>query len=373
MKKSGKEIIVHYLTKALLENGFVLLPGGGVFYLQRYPARIDNKAESIVPPGYVVDFVPSTYIADYFLAYYIAEKTNSNFHFWNRELKALGEELNNLESGEQFDLLELGVLEKDAAGNLHYESHGLKGIKGFNTLEVLPCKPIPLHYKTEKSVSEHESSAPGPPPISKKKEIAKKNSRLSILGWFLVILAAILLSSIIYDRCGAVVVDDIIDPPPHISEDRFNQPPEKLYVDSFQKEDSNGLDQNYQNSEDYEYIEKEEYHDEHLDSDTFLEDADENEKFNEDVYHYEESGEAGNDYLMVSGRCIIVTGSFSNQVNIARQSQLLENLGYSVYTENIGNLTRVGVLVNCDQDVLYSELDNLRANVEAASWIMENN
>ncbi|TVQ44961.1 MAG: hypothetical protein EA362_09320 [Saprospirales bacterium] len=379
MKEPGKEIIAHYLIKALLENGFVLLPGSGVLYLQRYPARIVNQTESIVPPGYTVDFVPSTYVADYFLSYYIAENTKTSFHFWNDKLKSLGEEINNLKTGEQYNLGGLGFFKKDDSGSLQYESNGLNGLMGCNTLEVLSCKPIPLHYKKEKFVSKEEIPTVEPSPISEKIVTKKKKGRLGLFGWFLIILAAVLFSSLIYDRCNHVLVDENIAPPPHIDQDRFNKPPDKLYVDSFQKEDSNSLDEDYRMSEGDYPLDNKDYPEDYFDSDTFYEEGIDNELFEEEskrleeVEETEEVEEIEMDYLVVSGRCIIVTGSFSNQNNINNQSQLLENLGYSVYTENIGSLTRVGVLIDCNHDVLYSELDYLRTNVEVASWIMENN
>jgi hypothetical protein len=360
---------------ALLENGFVLLPGSGVFYLLRYPARIDNGLESISPPGFTVDFVPSTYISDYYLAYFIAEKSSGDFHFWNEKLKEYSKEISQIEIGGRFNMEQLGFFYKDDSGKLHYESNGLEDIIGLNSLAVLPCKPLPLHFKAEnKAPSEEEVAKSQSQPVVIKNE-QKNRKKLSALGWFLLILGAVLLFALLYDRCSVSNLVEI-DPPPHISQDRFNQPPDKLYVDSFQKEDSNKFEN--------EYYQFEEGQDSDID---FYDDAAENNEYESSAFEQEqepisedeptssdsETIASENDYVIVSGRCVIITGSFSRDSNIKNQRTRLENLGYSVYTENIGNLTRVGVLVDCKEANLKSELSYIRANIESAAWIMEEN
>jgi cell division septation protein DedD len=72
--------------------------------------------------------------------------------------------------------------------------------------------------------------------------------------------------------------------------------------------------------------------------------------------------------------CVIVTGSFSKSTNIAKMVKHLQSKGYKVYTENLGELTRVGVEHTCSAGSnIDSIVETIKSQINSDAWILENN
>lgn len=71
--------------------------------------------------------------------------------------------------------------------------------------------------------------------------------------------------------------------------------------------------------------------------------------------------------------CKIITGSFSREDNTNARKELLEQLGYSVFIEKNGNMTRVGVFVSCENNIIQKELNTLRSKVASSAWVLKEN
>ena len=90
-----------------------------------------------------------------------------------------------------------------------------------------------------------------------------------------------------------------------------------------------------------------------------------------------EEGEATNE--ITSGglsTCVIITGVFSEYRNVNSMESILENRGYSVYTEEYGPYTRIGFEYDCSNSSetdLDDYLRNIRATIPTAhkAWYLE--
>lgn len=72
--------------------------------------------------------------------------------------------------------------------------------------------------------------------------------------------------------------------------------------------------------------------------------------------------------------CIIITGSFKKNRNVLKMQRNLETLGYKTFTEvNIdGNLTRVGIQFDCQNEDLRDYIHDIRRNIKGAkkAWYL---
>jgi cell division septation protein DedD len=68
--------------------------------------------------------------------------------------------------------------------------------------------------------------------------------------------------------------------------------------------------------------------------------------------------------------CVVVTGAFAKSTNTVRMIRQLQAKGYKVYTEEIGDLTRVGILYQCTatNDSLVEKVKN---QVNKDAWILK--
>jgi cell division septation protein DedD len=72
--------------------------------------------------------------------------------------------------------------------------------------------------------------------------------------------------------------------------------------------------------------------------------------------------------------CVIVTGSFSKSTNTVKMVKHLQSKGYKVYTESLGELTRVGVVHQCTAGSnIDSIVETIKNQINSDAWILENN
>jgi len=69
-------------------------------------------------------------------------------------------------------------------------------------------------------------------------------------------------------------------------------------------------------------------------------------------------------------KCIIITGSFSNQKYESKmRSTLIEN-GYQPYSENNNGITRVGIQFDCESQDPLAYLDEVRNTIDKKAWFL---
>jgi cell division septation protein DedD len=79
-----------------------------------------------------------------------------------------------------------------------------------------------------------------------------------------------------------------------------------------------------------------------------------------------------NEISKVTGKaCAVITGSFKTSVYAMKMVKKLQKLGYKVYTEEKGSMTRVGLLYDCTKMNADSLLKDVRSKVDTTSWILE--
>ena len=73
---------------------------------------------------------------------------------------------------------------------------------------------------------------------------------------------------------------------------------------------------------------------------------------------------------IATGECLVVVGAFSVAGNTERMVSRLQAMGYTTLTNPRGQLTQVGVPVDCKANNLQVVLDFLRRNVEQEAWVL---
>lgn len=158
-------MIPQFLSELLLRFDSVILPGLGLFQLKNVPASIDG--DIILPPGKILLFDPTVKNNDGVLANYFSEKNKVSFFDACEQIldfvEKIQKELNN---GDDVNLEKIGVLKKNASGNLIFtadtsvdyniDSFGLTSITvALHSNKVKEIKTIsdnkePLHVKKKK-------------------------------------------------------------------------------------------------------------------------------------------------------------------------------------------------------------------------------
>ena len=81
---------------------------------------------------------------------------------------------------------------------------------------------------------------------------------------------------------------------------------------------------------------------------------------------------ADNSSSLFSNKCIIITGSFSNPINEIRMKNVIRQLGYDVFYQNIGNLVRVGLELECNDLDFAVQLQQIRQETKSPeAWYLE--
>jgi hypothetical protein len=68
--------------------------------------------------------------------------------------------------------------------------------------------------------------------------------------------------------------------------------------------------------------------------------------------------------------CVIIVGAFSNEKNTQQMKTLLATANYNVFTQDAGQLTRVGLYTHCEPSKILKELRQVRKEIEAEAWIL---
>ncbi len=372
-----RELLFQQLYALLLERHHIALPGLGLFMLKNYPARIDPRSDKIYPPGRAVEFLEAPGISDYYVAFFVSTRLEGDFQSWQQEIKQVADEAKNLPVDGQMSLGKLGSISKTNRG-LELVKSAEGAVSPLNQLPVLECKAVAAikpssvtaaenPQKTEQqqiASQESKSSAPGAA-----KTVAKKvNWRFWVS---LLLLALLLFFMFFYLGREESAPDQEYEMPPHISDQRLNQPPDQHYVDTFENDtfedrrEDPPVYRDFDNDETNDFPEdteeKYEPQDEEVpeeEPDEWIESVPESER--NQTYQEEESE-----------KCVIITGAFSNMSNVREMTRKLQDMGYAVYSEDIGNLTRVGAVIDCHEDQLQTHLMNLQANLEPGAWILE--
>ncbi len=71
-------------------------------------------------------------------------------------------------------------------------------------------------------------------------------------------------------------------------------------------------------------------------------------------------------------RCIIITGAYRSELYKNIMIQKIEDLGYNVFIQDINGLIRVGIEFECTDATLTEMLEKIRSTIEKNAWHLEN-
>ncbi|TVR89599.1 MAG: SPOR domain-containing protein [Saprospirales bacterium] len=372
-----RDLLFHQLYALLLQRQHIALPGLGLFMLKNYPARIDPRNDKIYPPGRAVEFLEAPGISDFYAAFFVSTSLDGGFQFWQREIEQLADEAKKLPVDGQLSLGKLGSIKRTNKG-VELAKSPEEIINTLNQLPVIECKTVAVIKPSIVTSSESLKSSKSQPidrqePNSSVRGAVK--SRTGKVNWRfwvgLLLLAVMLFLMLFYMGRDESAPDQEYEMPPHISDQRLNQPPDKFYVDTFENDtfedrrqdppvyrDFDNDESNYLPEDPGEQYEPEEYEEPEVEADEWIESVPESEM--NQTYREEDTE-----------KCVIVTGAFSSMSNVREMTRKLQDMGYAVYSEDIGNLTRVGAVIDCHEDQLETHLMNLQANLEPGAWILE--
>lgn len=142
------------LTSYLLQNKSISIPGLGSMYIERIPAQTDFVNKRILPPDYHFRFDKYFDAPDKEFFTYLAQQMNKAdyeaikwYNEWAYDLR------NKIREGEEVEWKNVGVLKKDAGGDIIFEAAG-----AIDTLhEPAPAnRVIHSHAQHTMLVGDHE-------------------------------------------------------------------------------------------------------------------------------------------------------------------------------------------------------------------------
>lgn len=110
-----------YIHELLLENDTVIIPGLGAFISEYKPAEINDESGEITPPSKSISFTTQIRNNDGLLVGHVAEKSRiSHFDALKKIEKERENILYKLDSGEEFEIKEVGVLSSSDSGEIQF-------------------------------------------------------------------------------------------------------------------------------------------------------------------------------------------------------------------------------------------------------------
>ncbi len=372
-----RDLLFQQLYALLLERQHIALPGLGLFMLKNYPARIDPRNDKIYPPGKAVEFLEAPGISDYYAAFFVSTRLEGDFQSWQREIEQLADEVKNLPADGQMTLGKLGSISKTKRG-LELARSAEGAVNSLNQLQVLECKVVAAIKPSGSASTESPKSSESQPIVGhepKPSAPGASNTGIKKVNWRfwvgLLLLAVMLFLMLFYMGRDESTPDQEYEMPPHITDQRLNQPPDQFYVDTFENDTFEDRRQDPPVYRDFDNDESNDFPEDTGEQYETEEDEEPEEEADEWIESVPESEMNLDLQEEDTEMCVIVTGAFSSMSNVREMTRKLQDMGYAVYSEDIGNLTRVGAVIDCNEDQLETHLMNLQANLEPGAWILE--
>lgn len=322
----------------LYERDSLIIPDLGGFVSKYQPATIDHVQGLIHPPSKKLRFNKNLMINDGVLIAYLqntlemsvkeAKKTIEDFVSRTREM---------LDNREIVLFPGVGRLYKDYENNLQF----LQDNTNYNTqvygLPTLQYYPILRSRPTNgQMVSDIDNGQPAAARSFDYRRVA--NAIIPV-----VLIAMITIGALIYANRNQNNGGDSIQTLP-IAESRINQKPgtgEELSI-------FKGITEQLQDTPEEE-----------------LANASEEDLFEEST-NLEDSGS-----VPAFKECVIIVGAFSKKTGVEKRAKDIVDLGYSVYQDKKGKLTRVGIQFTYQHDIeIREKLEAMRDNFDNRAWVL---
>lgn len=364
------------IEKCLLLKGRFVLPHWGILNVHSTSASIRQDSAKIHPPSEEISFLDLPDISKNEL-----EKELQQFVFSEQiDSSLLAQKIDELalskkESG-FWDLGRLGVFRQSSEGVV-WESASPASWSLLNDLPEITL-PYPITPVADTTAVANDADSPagesGEKVVSPAARKKKKTSTLTILLLVLVALGlAFLIAAGVYWYSSSqeqLTMDDI-----PASTNRVNVHPDKLKesytltADTASESDSSPsfeLSHRVKSDSKQETTAVEDEPTEEVEPDysSFDNEPREDSKADDAATGLEESSEDEN------LSCVIIVGAFSNERNTRQMKDYLSKANYTVFTQNAGQLTRVGLYTHCEPSKILKELREVRKEIEAGAWIL---
>ncbi len=366
------------INEKLAVLGRVDLPGIGSIKVSRASAKVDYHEGVIEPPEGYLEFEGNTSALD---AFYFCDSEDSIYGDANNS--GVYQEINRyFEKQEPYIIPEVGRLEKIGDDIIFEQDDESCHIESFRVLK--PVQFVPL---TSGADFVKKSTTP-------KRPLNGTKSSFSWKLWVALILillnVGLLFYALNYNTFSSGSKVSV-----NLPEDRLNIRPMEDQVDdevdsvteeySADEWDAAG-EQDEEDATDAKDTQEEDTIDTSADFQSYtmpeiVEDDPVIDEAINDEYNREETGQIKNIESEALGlarllelntkgeTCALVLGAFGNAQNITNMQQDLESKGFRVYTQEIGELTRVGVYVPCRSG---SEAVSLgRQVIESGAWLLK--
>lgn len=356
------EKVPYYILDLLQQVPSVVVPGLGRFDAIFHPAVVDISRSQIRPPRIEPGFTVEAYEAEEILPTYMHYVSGVEITDAQASIRDFVRQVHqHLSNGQPYTIDKFGTFSKSTSDILHFtpdwdafnlsftglDAIDLEYVKdqpsshtdtqhADNADEAMPSasettyEPQPENYwVTDKEVIEPEiiSEVPSPSPST---VISDSTSRL----WWTILTTALVLITIL---CVYLAWDIFSN------RDRINQ-----YI-------AITNDSIATNSPDIVFVDTLEFIEEPIPEDT--------PQITEPVVEPEPEPET------ITNPCYVVVGAFSNESNVIKMEQRLEELGYSSKKITGSSLTRVAIITSCDQTALQKTLNDARSSINPDSWI----
>lgn len=310
--------ILKFIKNQLTEKRISFVPGIGTFSMNKQSAKLNENGSEIHPPQIVIQLDPSKADVDNSIIDYIQLHLKSKKIDLFKQVETFVNHIGNELQEKSYATLEgFGRLYSTSAGDYNFEQAENEYLWQGADLPKLYLKRLDKTF-----VQPVVDNA-----------ITKTSNRETWRYWIPFILIGLLAISLAYWLYNASAKQ--VEPKAH------NQ-----YQDDFHLDESLTTEEVYDEGE---------------------EASDVNNNGDAQLIADSTSDSTGSNQVT---ECIIITGTFAKPVHALRMMNKLEDLGYDLYTEEVNDLTRVGLLFNCRNRDLKEFIYKVREQVNKDAWYL---
>lgn len=335
--------INQHIGSILYERDSLIIPDLGGFVSKYQAASIDHVQGLIHPPSKKLRFNKNLVINDGVLVAYLQESLGVNAKEAKKMIEDFVDRTRNMLDNREIVLFPgVGRLYKDYENNLQFlqdnTNYNTK-VYGLPTLQYYPIlrsRPTSGHLVSDSDIGQPAAA----------KSFNYRRAVNAILP--IALIAIIAIAALLYVNSNKTPeIADVQTMP--VAESRINQKPSGEQMSIFE-----GITQQLNPSAPTETFEEESVED--LDDSLF-----------DDIPDSEDASAAP-----VFKECVIIIGAFSKKSGVKKRVKEIVDLGYDVYQDKKGDITRVGIQFSYQHDFeIREKLGSMRDHFDNRAWILD--
>jgi hypothetical protein len=332
--------IKQHIGAVLYERDSLIIPNLGGFVSKYQPATIDHVQGLINPPSKKLQFNKNLIINDGVLIAYLQNTLGLSVKEAKKTIEDFVDRTCEMLNNREIVLFPgVGRLYKDYENNLQFLQDNTNyntNAYGLPTLQFYPIlrsRPATGHFASDLDQ--------GQPAAARSYNYRRAANAIIPI----VMIAIITIGALIYANSNQSVGDTEVQPLP-IAENRINQKPSTVEQMSI----LDGITQQFQE----------------LPSTTEGEEV-----INDKVLYEEPTQTEGASLSPEFKECVIIIGAFSKKAGVEKRVGDIVELGYSVYQDKKGKLTRVGIQFAYQHDIeIREKLEAMRDHFDNRAWVL---